>query len=525
MFPKTIIRYNSKYLLNRRFTSSVSNIPQLIESSNIDAIKTVLSKPSAIQSEFPDDDISLKIKEIFKNIYDSQKFSNDELISLHNLVLANFLPLDRSLSMIHQTNLKKLQGAVSLDALVEILKFNSGRLHTSWELFEKYYPELQLVSQNSEDVQKLLQIILEKLINGDDNPIREEEKYEDQDIYTIGEEDLVRAVFIYKNLSTENEEIRSKLFNRALELKDYKLAQVIGIDTIEGFNELRFSDIRDELFCYHILTYSNPHLETSEILSNLLIKLNSAPQTQMDFGTKGSLVDQLENLNLRFSHLMFDISTPEIDLSTSKLVDSLSEVVTTNETSLLTKVKALKTFGFSENKSEAAILRLFEEMASKVEDPTQLNEIKDTLLQIMTYRYFTEPSPTLIDKIQVLLSTSIKSLQCLLLLSYKSSNIDAALQIYNDQIAKVSKTPNERGISDASSLTETLVVSYLLNGDREFANLIHDGAIMNDIIQTDTAKAQVKKEFKRYGDVFGEEDQSKVQELVHEWSKEYLRSL
>ncbi|KAH3676204.1 hypothetical protein WICPIJ_009164 [Wickerhamomyces pijperi] len=516
----------ARQVIAKRFLTSSSNISKLIQSADIEGVKDVLSHPSFVQAgeqqQQQQQDTGSKVSKLVQDIYDSQKFNNEQLIDLHNFVLSKFLNHDRSLSMVHQNHINQLQGSVTLPALTEIIRFNSGRLHTSWELFDKYYQSLNLGNQDPQSLDKLLTTLLGKLVNGEDNSMFEEE----EEVEQLSDADLVRAVFVYKNLSQPQENIRSLLFNRALELKDHKLAQIIGVESLESLGSIKSSNAKDELLAYLILTNTKPELKSGDVLSNLLLKINATDLT-FDHSAESSLISDLTKLNLRYPAISINTSIADISTDLENLLADLSTVVVGSEQSTIaTRVNSLKALGFnSADISDANLWEFYKEITSDVKNSTEISELKDTLLQSLLYRYFSNPTSESLNQIEQLLTESIKSLQSRILLNYKSSNMESALDLYNSQISQLSKQPNNEGYSPASQVTETLVISYLLNGDREFAHLIHDGGIMNGIFVTDKSKEKVKKEFKKYGDVFGEEDQDKITLLVKEWETEYIKSI
>ncbi|CAM9012703.1 unnamed protein product [Wickerhamomyces anomalus] len=111
------------------------------------------------------------------------------------------------------------------------------------------------------------------------------------------------------------------------------------------------------------------------------------------------------------------------------------------------------------------------------------------------------------------------------ILGHSSFDIQKSLNLFNDHIKDVSKKVNELGISPATSLIESLITSYLSKKDLQFAHLIHDGAIMNNIITTETAKNRMKAIFKRYGEINGEEDNDKMAVMLKDQVLESLREL
>lgn len=101
---------------------------------------------------------------------------------------------------------------------------------------------------------------------------------------------------------------------------------------------------------------------------------------------------------------------------------------------------------------------------------------------------------------------SIRSLQ-IMIITKANFNTEESLQIYNDYIQQISrKVDPTTSRSSTGLLTESLVLSFLYDHDREFAKLLFDKAVEHKIISCEHEVQQIKRLFKVYSDAFVEKD-------------------
>ncbi|CAD1813037.1 hypothetical protein FOB58_004754 [Candida parapsilosis] len=99
---------------------------------------------------------------------------------------------------------------------------------------------------------------------------------------------------------------------------------------------------------------------------------------------------------------------------------------------------------------------------------------------------------------------TIQLLQILITLkSYFNPN--EGLALYNDYIGAVSAVVKD-GSSQKGLLTQSIILGFLMNNDREFASLLFDKAIENRIITDQLEIATIKKSLKMYSDCFVEDE-------------------
>ncbi|KAI5964923.1 hypothetical protein CANMA_003433 [Candida margitis] len=99
---------------------------------------------------------------------------------------------------------------------------------------------------------------------------------------------------------------------------------------------------------------------------------------------------------------------------------------------------------------------------------------------------------------------TIQLLQVLIILkSYFNPN--DGLTLYNDYVNGVSGVVKD-GSSQKGLLTQSAILGFLMNNDREFAFLLFDKAVENGIIVDESEIATTKKLFKAYSDCFVEDE-------------------
>ena len=100
-----------------------------------------------------------------------------------------------------------------------------------------------------------------------------------------------------------------------------------------------------------------------------------------------------------------------------------------------------------------------------------------------------------------------------LILANSKFSIDEALEIFNENVQEL-KSENDPAtlVSPAGLLSESLILAYLVNKDRDFAHVIFDGAAREKILSGATAIKRVKKIMTTYGDALEKDDFEQIME-------------
>lgn len=460
------------------------------------------------------------VEEIIDLAKNDSNVSNESRVQLHNLVLKNLVKYDYSLSTIHQRELAELKGQVDLESMVEIIKHNPGRVKSSWELFET---TMNTLEKDIEEYQELIKTVLSKLAYGDAS--------EQEDGYTMNEKALLRSIFLLKNLRNPPEELVREVLSKALESEDYELIQLIGLSSLEQIESLEpnTSQLVQLWRIWDPAALSAEKIEANvDLLKKLLWRISEDEEPSTVSSTPTSY-EYFKQLNNQFPKLATDgLVEPRRDQNSSfqQLVQILEDSGTLkNPDSKFTplRVTLLKSIGMNKADYKQA-LYLYHDFIGL--DKDHVDTYMSTMVNVSSYLSLKNNDIQQLQIAEALTPQPIPftSLQAHIL-GYSAFDIEKSLEIFNAYIPKVPKEVNEHGVSIASLLTESLLVAYLSKRDREFAYLIHDGAIMNDIVTSETGKNRMKAIFKRYGQILGEEDDAKINELLKNEVLEAIRAL
>jgi len=455
------------------------------------------------------------VDEIIGLAKNNPKVTRDDLIHLHNFVLKTLIQHDTSLSTIHQRELSTLNGEVDIEALVQIIKYNSGRNKSSWEIlleFEKYVGESQ----------ELLETVITKLLYGDAS--------EQEDGYKVNETGLIRSVFLLKNLQNPSPKLVHDVLAECLESERYDLIQIVGLESLDQIKSLEpNSEQLVKLWdIWNPKSLSEADIDGNIPLLQNLIWKTSGTETNVQ-EVDDSLKKNLKELQSQFPKLD---ATLDIDLKTdfSMIFQKLVELLERSNTLSAPKQiysplreALLKAYGMNKLDYKHS-LKLYHDFI--VLDKANVDSLMSTMMKIALYVGVqnNDPQQLLIAQALVPQPMTVNSLQALIL-GNSAFDLEKSLELFNSSIKHLSKEINEEGVSAAGLVTESLLISYLSKRDREFAYLIHDGAIMNELVTSETGKDRMKAIFKRYGEIVGEEDDDKINKLLKDEVLKALKEL
>ncbi|CAM9012691.1 unnamed protein product [Wickerhamomyces anomalus] len=296
----------------RRYSTELSVREKLLK------LKESKDIPPSVYSNLlnHNDIITGKEVEIVDEIIDLAKndsnVTNESRVQLHNFVLKNLVKYDYSLSVVHQSELSDLKGVVDLDSMVEIIKYNPGRVKSSWELFETTMSTIE--RDSSEEYQELLSTVLSKLVHGDAS--------EQEDGYIMNETALLRSVFLLKCLKAPSQDLLEKVLARALETDNYQLIQLIGLQSFEQIKNLE-PNTNQFVQLWSIWNPSPSSLSKEEIENNLDLwkkllwrtsekKESTSPKDNSSHQESFSYLKQLQE---QFPKLQVDLNVPKKDRS------------------------------------------------------------------------------------------------------------------------------------------------------------------------------------------------------------------
>ncbi|KAK7684610.1 hypothetical protein QCA50_012191 [Cerrena zonata] len=218
----------------------------------------------------------------------------------------------------------------------------------------------------------------------------------------------------------------------------------------------------------------------------------------------------MENTQLRNKLLEF-IDSTELDIAPAP-------------ESLLIRLKLIEIYGMYAND----ITKVLEKYHKyQIHGKFGIEIIQSKLIQSFIYQFISTKDDHLLKIAEALNleDIPIPILQAFIL-GYSTNNIDQSLKLYNDYIQQVSKKLNDvTKRSPTGLLTESLMLAFLSNKDREFAYLLFDKAIDNAIISDELEIATIKKVFKVYGDAYNDENEDAATQFFHNHLLKTVRDL
>ncbi|ODV95201.1 hypothetical protein PACTADRAFT_33779 [Pachysolen tannophilus NRRL Y-2460] len=523
LFGKSIIYkiyHRSKYTLNENgATVNKFQLPTSYE----DFIKYVRSNPGAffpysvysnilnnhlINLDKKKLNVLREFIEVFKN---DKRLSSVELADLHNLVITRFTNIDYSVATMASLELKKLVKdhenhtnlrlmKPTLRSLIEIIKYNPGRVSSSWEIFSKEIDkDDQILSElaNKNKLQnELVTLIIEKLLYGD--------FCEKEDKFKIDAKNLSRIEYLihkYNRTQVLSENLQLDLVKACIDLKSIPIIKSMKISS-SILGKILLDDtvtLSDDEFISIFSIYFQ--LEKSFVNYELLFKvLPKLAAASSEASTRKSI--QKEKTQIIFNEVQEMIKKLKLDSGTSYDSATLRQIY-------------IHSLGIENNNLKKSLEIFHHYQATQ---NSNLSQLHLTISLVFCYHSCLKKDIHLIKAAEALLPgdiMSIKNIQAFILTYAFNCQPEKSLEIYNSYIKDISTENNEQyQVSPAALLTESLILGYLYNLDREFAYLVNDGALTNKIVEGPTAINRIKKLFKLYGDAFEEEDPEKAKEII-----------
>ncbi|ANZ76483.1 BA75_03880T0 [Komagataella pastoris] len=431
--------------------------------------------------------------ELLNMIRQNPQLTKDDKSKLLNNLLTNFVHIDYSLTHKVLKELEKLEKTPHVLTVGQIIKHNSGRVKTSFEIYRDFMKIEEFANQLKsckEDSDFLHSQILEKVVYGD--------KSEADDGYKLDEERMKRALSLLPLLNEKQivNEIQKQLLISSIELgtlSDLLEKTVISREILESqLFSTENDEISDENRALLWVQYfqqlsSNNEPVPLENIAKILPVLAKAKGHQSEFD---SLVQYIGANNL----------------------DSRS-----TWDGIIIRAKLINSIGIG-NKDLVRAL----EFHTKYQDlqGQSLEFINSAAILVLGYHSVLKENDKLLPLMHALTppeSIPIKVLQCFILTYGGLGRTGDALDLYNRYIGDVSKENNPKShISQTLLLTESVVMAHLYNHDREFAYLLNDGVITNKVIEGDTSINRLKLLFKKYGQAISDEKDTEA-------SKEQLK--
>lgn len=485
----------------------------------------------------------LKINEIIKNsqIYQlDQKHEQDDIDASHKLI--SLVQSNKDLDINHKSGIinnllsfglkhdfslyhtvKKLDGhSWSSEALIGLIHSNPGRVDQSWDLYLRYGKGIE----NDELYSKLL----EKLLYGEKIEISDNE-------FEMDISKLAKSLMLVNKLKNPDENAHVEVLIRGL--IDQKVLSGIalsGLDNSFIVDKLMQMDLDNLSFIklFSKVFYENPEILAKEFLCRSLTIVHQLGEKSIDED------NEIEHRNFQKIREEFDKISRQEDMEykpfdndavvllrkdlLSYIEENKLDMDKTPE-SILVRLKLIETYGMDTNDIKLALAKFH---TYQTHEKFGIEFVQHKLIQSFCYQAIMESNEHYLKIAETLLTVEnipVKLLQCYILAN-SEFNIDKSLQIYNDYIQKVSTSINEQsGRSPSGLMTESLMLSNLYHNDREFAYLLFDKAVANNILSNELEIATIKKLFKVYGDSFIEDNWDAARPILKQYLLNTIRSL
>ncbi|VEU19680.1 DEKNAAC100366 [Brettanomyces naardenensis] len=375
-------------------------------------------------------------------------------------------------------------------SIAELIKFNPGRVKSSWELYN------ELAEKNSSDTLKA--IVLEKLIQGDKIDIKE----------NATKVDVSKAVKIYKLLhelsdrTLIREDSRQKL---AVDLLDLDLGKALiplslSPETVSSILASKEEDLKNSDYLYLYLSASSIGQIPSDLLLKVFLPISELQQTDM---SKDS--DVFEE---------FQSSVPisvTVELSPEEITEGIRDEIKRRglDKSIRVKLDLIKSVGFHSGDLKKA-LEYFEEFQTKVPAISQGTDLLKSITSLVFVHWaILQDKDQFLEVAEALIPQSPKpmanNLASLILRSSWFGNSDEALELYNKSL-DLFMDPKEdiENTQSRGMLVQSLILSTLLGDQIGLARLIKLKSVENKLMD-DKYDAKVSQVLKQYGDLSEEQ--------------------
>lgn len=452
----------------------------------------------------------------------------EEMAELYNTIIKRFAEVDYSIATVAKAALKGLStesrpyGTLDAEALLELIKYNPGRVLSSWELFidqvHKDTGMAGLVRENQALAHSFLAVMTQKLLFGDVNELEEEEfKVNVEALSKLG---LLFAHYNDSGSFTLSSDLEAALIEKAFEVHCPWILNHISVSSSTLSDVLKSRDLSDTEFAVVFTKFWKQmgNIEDPKLLVEVFPRLAQLSFSGLSLNAAElELFESFERLSERLGYKADKVtfSKQEVD----DILMSLTESISTG--SAVSPGSLIRSFGILKRDLVQAE-KLHEKFSSESPDVTS------ALSLVYCYHSCLEKSPELLNKAEALLGelsgVSITNLQALILVKSYLGDPQQSLDLFNQSISKISRD-NSNGVSDAALITESLILGYLYNLDREFAYLIHDGAVENQVLKSDTEILRAKGLFKVYGQAFEHETEASAKDILGSHLLDSLKSL
>lgn len=408
------------------------------------------------------------------------------------------------------------------NSLISLLKNNPGRVDESLYLFKKHVTQSN-VSPN------IYTLLLEKFLLG--------ENFERGE-YEISSLNIYRAINIVNKRQEliQDEDMLSKLLDAMIDLNIVAAVLLVSHKTFTRVLLQKLESSNDEGLCLRILQSKFLDGDLNKLSKDVLCKLvgfgqklaRKDPSVLEEYSKKeAARIVELQSFS-DTKETNIPILNPQslADLNSALIAHIEAEKLDTDKTpeSLLVRLKIIETYGMDTDQLQKALEKFH---YYQTHEKFGLELVQFKLIQSFLYKAFESGDKTFLKVAQTLMITEnvpVKIIQSLILAN-SAIDVQKSLDVYQEYVGHVSKTANEdTGRSASGTLTESLMLAYLYNNDREFAFLLFDKAQENGLFHDEMETSTAKKLFKVYGEAYEHDDWEKAKEKLHDHVLATIRS-
>lgn len=508
-------------LFRRRLTTSTLRLQLATQSSVGTIFRHSCFDP--IRKHLPVEVDNLDPYSLSQKVDESLKISKDlnfdQTAKIHNHLIENLTKFEYGIATLHSKKLDKLNKPITIQALSQMLEHNPGRVNSSWEIFTKYKKVLNTLPE------KVVLITLDKIVSFDPAEIKDGKK-------DLNMSDILHAVYLLGNLA-DTKSIDQKIINK-LTTAALKLKMTSMLPTLFKFNpslESILDEQIEELTPYQLQLVANNFKFESikeqkplfyQIIDNLgqneFISMNEDESEMLEKTKK-----RIELVNKEFND-NWSLQLPESSANNTESFNNFLDEIAQNDSvkdDFILAKKLLRIIGIykGNTKSFMELCELFTK--SFPEKKEELNFETFLTLSYQGYKTSNETGLHFADAyVSDIVNEAIKlKAMCVKMVVNAKFNIEDSLNIYNENIGKLSKEKDAlTNLSPSDIATEALVLAFLSQKDLDFARVIVEGSIKSQVMSGATAVKNAKSILSAYGDALENGDlDSMLQQRVNKY--------
>ncbi|KAG0671354.1 hypothetical protein C6P45_000808 [Maudiozyma exigua] len=452
------------------------------------------------------------------------KFNDQEASIVHNKLIEELTKHNFGIATIQSKILKELKQELTLDALLQIIKYNPGRIKSSWNLFIDNVKELKEVPD------ELLLEVLRKLVNFDSADVKDGKKamtvnditnasyilskFQDRKLVDQGLIDKITRYILETDATDCLPTVLS--YTPSFAIFETKFAELTPLQTYYIFNFYPFEILRSfKEYVYNLVMFTGR--------PSLLKRTEEEPHTEKSIKEQIEVIKKTvdENWDLQ----IHPVDNAIVEKNFFRILEDLKSGQKLENDFPLVKM-VLRIFSLTRSNIEE-FMDLYIRCSSNF--PAKQDELVFEAYLAYCFKAFKTGDASFLQAAQNWLpktyeqpSLKVNVLRVSIITEAKF-NIEKSLQIFNDNIQDASKVKeeSERG-SQADLITESLILAYLYKQDIDFARMLLEKAMGEKLFSGKTAVRNIKKHLAGYGEAV---ENKTLTEYLDNDVCEYLQNL